>query len=162
MMRAGILALAIVVSACGGEPAAGTGGNVADGKIEDGTTAALEVTISTSTTEPIRVGETLNITVTTTNTGSEPRTVEATSGCFTDYEILDASGNVVGRSGQMCSAVMSSRALDAGEALSESFAWIVGGRGTTPVQPGQYQLRGVLLQPGDTLRSQPVPVVVEG
>lgn len=161
MIRVAALTLAMVAAACGREPAtAGVVAGMPDGKTEGGAVPALQVTISTSTTELRRAGDVLDITVTATNTGRERRTVEANSGCFTDYEVLDEEGKLVARSGQMCTAVMSRRELGAGEALSERFVWTLGMRGSPPVRPGRYQLRGLLLQRGDTLRSQPVSLVV--
>lgn len=110
----------------------------------------------------VRSGDSLHITVTVQNAGRERRTVEATSGCFTDYELLDMAGQVVTRSGQVCAAVMSRRELAPGEAMSESFVWVPGGRGMPAVPPGSYRLRGLLLQRGDTLISPLVALVVEG
>lgn len=158
-----ITTLTLIAVACGREPriAGGAEGGVAEGDVTTGASSSLAVSI-TSSAATVRPGDSLRIIVTVENTGRERRTVEATSGCFTDYELLDPSGQLVARSGQMCTAVMSRRELAPGEELSESFVWIPGGRGMPAVAPGSYHLRGLLLQRGDTLMSPLVPLVVEG
>jgi hypothetical protein len=42
--------------------------------------------------------------------------VPLTSGCLTDFEVADASGEVLGGSEQMCTQVMGSRSVPAGGA----------------------------------------------
>lgn len=97
----------------------------------------------------------LRITVTATNTTSAARTLEFSSGCTTDYELLAASGAVVAESGQMCTQALTQETLGAGESLTGRH---VLQRGMPPIAPGVYRVRGVLLTMGEPVRSEPVAV----
>lgn len=121
--------------------------------------AGLQVTVTLSP-DTVREGETLRIAVTVANRGAAARSVEATSACFTDYEILDAGGAVAATSDQMCAAVMSQRTLAAGESFTDSHSWVRGMRGMPVLPPGRYEARGVLLATDGPVRSEGVPFTV--
>ena len=100
----------------------------------------------------------LRITVTATNTTSAARTLRFSSGCTTDYELLDASDAVVGESGQMCAQALTQETLGAGESLTRTHVLVRGMRGMPPTAAGVYRVRGVLLTMGEPVRSEPVAV----
>jgi hypothetical protein len=118
------------------------------------------VVTATTDRSTVAVGQSLQITVTVTNTSAASRTLQFSSGCLTDFEFLDAGGKVAGTSQQTCLQALTQRTLPAGGSLTDSHTWTRGSLGTPPLAPGTYQLRGVLLATRDTVRSQPVPVTV--
>ena len=102
----------------------------------------------------------LTITVTATNATNAPRTLEFSSGCTTDYELLDATGAVVTESGQMCTQALTQQTLAPGASLEGTHVLVRGMRGMPALPAGAYQVRGVLLTMGDPVRSAPVPVTL--
>lgn len=153
MRSRAILALCWVLSAaCPGSsptsPDPGIGGDV--------TLESLIVTIATdrSTVAP---GETARFTVTVTNNGTSSRTIDFSTACQTDFEILDASGNAVTTSMRVCAQVLSERTLAAGASFSETHEWRRGSLGQPPLS-GSYRIRGVLLQTGNPIRSVAQPL----
>ncbi|HEU4631514.1 MAG TPA: BsuPI-related putative proteinase inhibitor [Gemmatimonadaceae bacterium] len=102
----------------------------------------------------------LHIVVTVTNTDDERHVIEASSGCFTDFELLDARGDVVTRSLQLCPAMMASRTLDPGESFSETHVWKRGLRGMPELPAGTYRVRGILLARTSPVASEAVDVVL--
>lgn len=121
--------------------------------------AALRVAV---TLEPstVRAGESMLVTVTVSNAGTEARTLESTSGCFTDYEVLDAGGTVIATSGQSCTAQMARRELAPGASFSEQQRWVRDLAGMPRLPVGALQVRGLLLAGPDTLRSSPVSLTI--
>jgi hypothetical protein len=118
---------------------------------------ALSVSVATNSAS-VGAGEQLVITVTTRNTGSSARTLEFATGCHTDYEFVDGSGQVVSSSEQMCTQALTSRTLAAGESFSDVHRYTRGMAGMPPVPSGRYGVRGVLLLRGGSLRSSTVAV----
>lgn len=118
------------------------------------TTAAspLDVTV---TAEPSSVpaGGRLRITVIARNTSSAAIALEFTSGCQTDYELLDAAGTLVGASGEMCTQATTRRTLAAGESFNDVHVWIRGLAGMPQVPGSELQVRGMLLATGNEIRS---------
>ncbi len=100
----------------------------------------------------------MRITVTATNTTSAERTLEFSSGCTTDYELLAPSGAVVAESGQMCTQALKQETLGPGQALTGTHVLARGVRGMPPTSPGTYRVRGVLLTMDGPVRSEPVAV----
>lgn len=143
-----------LVAACASP--SGTGAN-ADVDASQPSGVVVRVAASQPSIGP---AESVRITVTVTNAGSERRVIEATSSCFTDYQLLDERGAVVASSMQMCAAVMSRHELAPGGSFSEEHVWTRGERGMPQVPPGRYQLRGLLLARADTVTSDAVPLEV--
>lgn len=139
------------------EPPAGSGTPPAT--TVPATSEALEVTIAPAATQ-VAAGAPLALTVTVRNRGQATATIPLTSGCATDFEVLDGSDAVVAESGQMCTQVMGQRTLAPGESFVDRFSWAPGTPGMAAVPPGRYRLRGVLLRQGAPLRSAPVPLDV--
>ncbi|HEX6631002.1 MAG TPA: BsuPI-related putative proteinase inhibitor [Gemmatimonadaceae bacterium] len=124
-------------------------------------TQPSDVVVRVAASQPtVGPAESVRITVTVTNTGDERRVIEATSSCFTDYELLDARGDVVTSSMQLCAAVMSRRELAPGGSFSETHVWTRGQRGMPEVPAGRYRLRGLLLARAGTVTSDAVALEV--
>jgi len=100
----------------------------------------------------------LRITVVARNTSNAARTLRFSSGCTTDWELLDTSGAVVAESGQMCTQALREETLGPGESLTGTHLLVRGMRGTAPSMPGTYRVRGVLLTMDAPMRSAPVAV----
>ena len=100
----------------------------------------------------------VRITVTATNTTGAARTLQFSSGCTTDFELLDASCAVAWRSAQMCTQALTEETLGAGESLTGRHVLERDAPGTMSIAPGVYRVRGVLLTMGDPVRSEPVAV----
>ena len=100
----------------------------------------------------------MRITVTATNATSAARTLQFSSGCTTDYELLDPGGAVVAESGQMCTQALTQETLAPGQALTGTHVLARGVRGMPPTSPGTYRVRGVLLTMDGPVRSEPVAV----
>ena len=149
-----LAATAALAAACTSQSGPPTAADVGDTQPSD---VVVRVAASQPTVGPT---ETVRITVTVTNTDDARRVIEASSGCFTDFELLDGSGNVVTRSLQVCPAVMARRELAPGESFSETHVWRRGMRGMPVVPAGSYQLRGMLLARTNTVTSNAVDVVV--
>lgn len=136
----------VLAAACpGGSPTSpdiGLGGDVA---------LDLVVNIETDRTS-VAIGETARFTVTVTNNGSSSRTIDFSTTCQTDFEILDAAGNVATTSMQVCGQALTQRTLAAGASFSETHDWRRGALGQ-PALSGSYQVRGVLLRTGAPIRS---------
>ena len=116
---------------------------------------SITATVSTDR-ESVAQGATVRITVTVKNTGAAAQTLSFTSGCLTDYEIVDAAGTVSATSERMCSQVLTSRTLAAGEAFSDVHVLVRGMAGMPA--PGTYTLRGVVLLADGALRSPTIPI----
>ncbi|MEP6836362.1 MAG: BsuPI-related putative proteinase inhibitor [Gemmatimonas sp.] len=116
---------------------------------------AIAVTVDHDT---VAAGAPLRITVTVRNGAPSPRTLSFTSGCATDYELLDAAGTVTATSDQMCAQVITNRTLAASDTLAEVHVLLRGRPGMPVVPPGAYRLRGVLLLAGTPVRSPAIPV----
>jgi hypothetical protein len=149
-----LAATAALAAACTSQSSSPTAADVGDGQPSD---VVVRVAASQPTVGP---AEAVRITVTVTNTDDERHVIEASSGCFTDFELLDASGNVVTTSLQVCPAMMARRELGPGESFSETHVWRRGLRGMPTVPAGTYQLRGMLLARTSTVTSNAVDVVV--
>jgi len=119
----------------------------------------VAVAIKTDRTA-VAPGQALTITITVTNTSASAQQLRFATGCQTDYEFLDGAGNVVTSSHQMCTQALSQRTLEPGASFADSHVWTRGALDPNQVTPGNYQLRGVLLAVGDTVRSSTVPVSV--
>lgn len=148
-------ALALVVaSACnGGSQATPTVQRDAGG---DMSTAPSALTIDVATDQPT-VGPTgrLQIRVTITNTSRTTASLAFTTGCQTDYEILDASGAVIGSSLQMCTEALTQRNLAAGASFTDTHVWIRSMAGQPKLPAGTViRLRGILLTQGAAARSR--------
>ena len=96
----------------------------------------------------------LRITVTVTNKSRAPVSLEFSSGCQTDYELLDASGALLGASGEMCTQATGRRTLAPGESFSDSHTWIRGLPGMPQASGTRMLVRGVLLAVGKEIRSE--------
>lgn len=120
---------------------------------------ALAVTMAADRTS-VSAGQTLQITMTVTNTSTSSRTLQFSSGCLTDYEFLDAQGKVVGTSLQVCLQALTQKTLPPGASFTDIHTWTRGPLEPTQLAPGNYQLRGVLLATRDTVRSQSVPIAI--
>jgi len=119
----------------------------------------LAVTVSTDRAS-VSAGQNLQITVTATNSASSPRALQFSSACLTDFEFLNSSGQVVGRSQQMCLQVLTQKTLASGESLSGSHTWTRGPTGFPQLSPGTYQLRGVLLTSPSPVQSPSIQIVI--
>lgn len=106
----------------------------------------------------LAAGEMANITVTVSNTSNDARRLQFTSSCVTTFEVVDGDGRVVARGAEMCAQVMTTRTIAAGGSFSDTHEWGRRALDLPQVGPGRYQVRGVLLATGDTIRSQPTPV----
>jgi len=122
--------------------------------------AAELVVTTTADRSSVPAGQHLQITITVTNTSTSSRTLQFSSGCTTDYEFLDAQGKVVGTSQQACLQALTQKTLASGGAFTDVHTWTRGPLEPSQLAPGNYQVRGVLLATRDTVRSQPVPVVI--
>lgn len=100
----------------------------------------------------------LRITVTVRNTDATARSLAFTSGCATDFELLDGRDAVITTSEQMCTQVMTNRALASGDSLSEVHVLLHGRPGYPTIAPGTYRIRGVLLLASGAVRSPAIPV----
>ena len=108
-----------------------------------------------------RRGTPFEINVNVRNTGTKSVTLTATTGCFTDYEVLPASSDtVLGTSGQMCTQAITSRALNAGEGFTVRHLWTPGGLGQLDLPPGSYRIRGILLLERGDARGEAVPFTI--
>lgn len=145
---------AALAAACTSRSSSPTAADVSDLQPSD---VVVRVAASQPTVGP---SQTVRITVTVTNADDQRRVIEASSACFTDYELLDADGKVVSRSLQMCAAVMARRELAPGESFSETHVWKRGLRGMPEVPPGSYQLRGLLRARTSTVTSNAVDLLV--
>jgi len=119
----------------------------------------LVVTVSADRSS-VSAGQNLQITVTATNNSSSSRALQFSSACLTDFEFLNSSGQVVGRSQQICLQVLTQKTLMPGESLSSSHIWTRGPTGFPQLSPGTYQLRGVLLTSQTTIQSPSIPIVI--
>ena len=119
----------------------------------------LMVTVSADHSS-VSAGQDLQITVTATNNASSPRALQFSSACLTDFEFLNSSGQVVGRSQQLCLQVLTQKTLMPGESLSSSHTWTRGPTGFPQLTPGTYQLRGVLLTSPSAIQSTSIPIVI--
>ena len=122
-------------------------------------TTELTVTAVTDRSS-VAAGQTLRITVTVTNRSVASRTLRFSSGCQTDYEFLDARGEVAATSRQMCLQALTQRTLEPGESFSDAHTWSRGSIDSPQLAPGDYQLRAVLLAIQDTVRSATVPITI--
>lgn len=89
----------------------------------------------------------LAVTVKVTNAGTVPLALSFSSGCRTDYELLDANGAVIGRSGMMCTEATSEQSLAPGASFTDTHIWVRGLRGMPQPAAGStnMRLRAVLL-----------------
>ena len=156
-----VAALATVAACGGGEPVssspANEGAPPGSPNVSESPAAPIVVRAAVDPSVVAADGR-LRITVTATNTTSAARTLRFSSGCTTDYELLDASGAVVGESGQMCTQALTQETLGAGETLTGTHVLVRGMRGMPPTAPGVYGVRGVLLTMDGAVRSEPVAV----
>jgi len=104
---------------------------------------------------------TLRITVTVRNAGKTARTLGFTSGCATDYELVDAGGQVAASSDQMCAQAITSRTLAAGGSFSDVHVHVRGLAGVPVLAAGTYTLRAVLLLATGPVRSAGTPVTFQ-
>jgi hypothetical protein len=108
----------------------------------------------------VAAGQDLQITVTVVNNASSARTLEFSSGCLTDFELLDSGGQLVGTSRQVCLQVLTQKTLQASGSFSTSHTLTRGPLGFPQLAPGSYQLRGVLLTSPTAIRSPSIPITV--
>ena len=125
--------------------------------IPDDSAADLVVAVEISAAE-VRPGDRLRIVVHVRNRAGHPRAVATTTGCLTDYEIVDSTGTVVAESGQMCTEALASHVIPARGTIDDAHNWIIGLRGMPSVPPGAYGLRGVLLARSGRVQSPTVPI----
>lgn len=118
---------------------------------------SLVVTIAPESAT-VRARQPLRMTVSVRNAGATVQTIQVSSGCYFDYEVLSASGEVLGNSGQMCTQVMGQRDLKPGASFEGVLVWVPGLAGNVSPASGQYSVRGVLLRIGAPVRSAPVTV----
>jgi hypothetical protein len=121
--------------------------------------SALRVEVST---DQATVGPTgrLTVKVTTTNTGKAPANLSFSSGCQTDYELLDSSGAVIGESLQMCTQSLTQRTLAPGASFTDAHVWIRNMAGQPKLPAGSVvRFRGVLLTQGTGQRSSNMAAV---
>lgn len=145
-MRAWIFVGLGVVAGCSGSRAGGT-------------VSPIGLTISATIDRPaVRPGESLQILITVTNTSASKQTLQFSSGCQTDFEFLDSVGKVARSSLQVCPQIVTQRSLEPGAAFSDAHTWTRGPLDPPELAAGSYQLRGVLLATGDTIRSASVAV----
>jgi len=162
-MRASSLVLALVAAAAcrGGEAVSSTPANEGappgSPNVTESPAAPIVVRVALEPSVVAADGR-LRITVTATNTTSAERTLRFTSGCTTDWELLDASGAVVTTSMQMCAQAMTQETLAPGASLTGTHVLVRGMLGTAPVPAGVHRVRGVLLTADEPVRSEPVAV----
>lgn len=108
----------------------------------------------------VPAGHALRITITVSNQSTVTRTLEFSSGCQTDYEFVDSRGGVAATSQQMCVLARTQRTLPAGGGFTDIHTWARQPLEPNQLKPGAYQLRGVLLAIGDTIRSASIPIDV--
>ena len=159
MRSASLVLTLVVVAACrGGEPVPSPSGDagVPSGSPNVSESPAAPIAVRVLL-EPslVPAGGTVRITVTATNTSGAARTLQFSSGCTTDYELLDTSGRVVAGGDQMCAQALTQETLGPGESLTGTH---VLARGMPPIAPGVYRVRGVLLTMDAPVRSEPVAV----
>jgi hypothetical protein len=128
-------------------------------RVESTVEAEMMVAVAANRSSVV-AGQDLQITVTATNGASAARTLQFSSGCFTDFEFLDSSGRVVGASLQMCVQVLTQKTVAPGASFSDSHTWTRGPLGFPQLAPGSYQLRGVLLTMPTAIRSSSIPVTI--
>lgn len=117
----------------------------------------LRVAVATDLSS-VPAGQQLRITITVSNQSASTRTVGFSSGCQTDYEFLDSRGRVAATSQQMCAQARTQRTLPAGGGFTDVHIWARQPLEPNQLMPGEYQLRGLLLAIGSTIRSTPVPI----
>jgi hypothetical protein len=122
--------------------------------------AALEVTVAADR-EQVSTGQTVHITVTVTNRSSGAKALRFPSSCQTGFEFLDATGKLVGAGVEMCAQSITSRTLEPGSSFTDSHEWGRRAFDAPQLSAGTYQLRGVLLATGDSVRSSPTRLIVE-
>jgi hypothetical protein len=110
-------------------------------------TPTVAVSVDSTSLSP---GGRLRITVKVTNSSDAPLRLEFSTGCQTDFELLDAQGAVVGESGQMCTEALTRRVLAPRESFTDTHIWVRGLRGSPQPPPGSTSvgIRGVLLATG--------------
>jgi Intracellular proteinase inhibitor len=110
------------------------------------TAEAASVTIATDSSS-VGPGSHLAVSVKVVNTGRTPLVLHFSSGCQTDFEIQDAQGNPIGRSGMMCTEALTQRALEPGASFTNTHIWVRGMRGVPQAPAGAeaVRIRGVLL-----------------
>jgi hypothetical protein len=115
---------------------------------------SLTVEVSTDQTTVDPAGR-LTVKVTATNTGKTPASLSFSSGCQTDYELLDASGVVIAQSFQMCTQSLTRRTLAPGASFTDTHVWIRNMAGQPKLPAGSVvRIRGVLLTQGAGQRSR--------
>ena len=162
-MRPSSLVLALVAAAAcrGGEPVSSSPSNEGappgSPNVSESPAAPIVVRVALDPSVVAADGR-LRITVTATNTTSAARTLHFSSGCTTDYEVLDTSGAVVATSMQMCAQALTQETLAPGASLTGTHVLARGMLGMAPSAAGVYRVRGVLLTTGEPVRSEPVAV----
>lgn len=151
------VAIAFAAGCSSGSPSPSTPTQQPEGTV---TTSPRALTVAVSTDKSsVPAGGRLSIQVKVTNTGSAPVDLQFTSGCQTDYELLDAAGKEIGSSMQMCTQSLTSRALAPGASFTDSHVWIRGMLGMPQPPAGSMRVRGVLLATGARLKSDPSATV---
>jgi len=145
------LAILLVLGLAAGCSSAGVASSVGSGD--------LTVTATTDRSS-VGPGEQLHITVEVANNSTSSRELRFATGCQTDFEFVDANGNVVRTSQQGCFQSLTQRTLAAGESFSRQHTWTRGAADPPQLVRGTYQLRGVLLTMGNPVRSAPVTVSI--
>jgi hypothetical protein len=147
------VALAIASGCTGGSQLTPATSQSSGADVTEASRPALAVAVSA---EPTTLGPAgrLTVKVAITNTGKTAATLSFSSGCHTDYELLDASGAVVGESFQMCTQAMTQRTLAPGASFTDTHVWIRGMAGQPKLAAGSVvRVRGVLLTQGAQVRS---------
>jgi hypothetical protein len=146
-------ALVVAASCVGGSQPAPLDSRSSGADVTE-TSSALTVEVSTDQATLGAAGR-LTIKVTTTNTGRTSATLHFSSGCQTDYQLLDPSGAVVGESLQMCTQALTQRTLAPGASFTDTHVWIRGMAGQPKLPAGSVvQVRGILLTQGAEQRSR--------
>ena len=121
------------------------------------------VTIETDSLS-VGPGSHLAVSVKVVNTGRTPIVLYFSSGCQTDYEIQDAQGTRIGRSGMMCTEALTQRALEPGASFTNTHIWVRGMRGVPqpPAGAETMRIRGVLLgTSGEVISTNAVVVALK-
>ena len=154
-----VAAIALVVASCnGGSQPAATATQQPEGSVSR-SASGLTVAVATDQRSVAPAGR-LRIQVTVTNRGSAPIDLKFTSGCQTDYELLDAEGKVIGSSMQMCTQSLGNRTLAPGASFTDTHVWIRGMAGMPqPPAGSSMRVRGILLADGAETRSEETATV---
>lgn len=147
-------ALALVIaSGCGGSQPGPVDAPSSGAEVTE-TPSALTIDVSADQTTVGPAGR-LTVKVTVTNAGKTPANLSFSTGCQTDYELLDPSGAVIAQSFQMCTESLTQRTLAPGASFTDSHVWIRTMAGQPKLPAGSVvRFRGILLTRGAEQRSR--------